>query len=110
MTTRTSARSSRRARARPERPDVDAAALPPLVDEERRDEEAAEHEECVDAEEPSRRPAHAGVIEEHAQHGEGPEPVERGLILERGAGSGARRVTRAVSGSASATAVGTHDC
>jgi hypothetical protein len=67
----------------PERPKVDPASGSPLVEEQGGDEEAAQHEEGVDAQEASRRPADAGVVQQHTEHRERPEPVERGLVRER---------------------------
>ena len=54
------------------------------MDEERRDEEAAQHEEGVDTEVAAGHPVDARVVQQHATDGEGAEPVERGLILELG--------------------------
>ena len=68
--------------AHPERPQIDAPSSGPFGDEERRDEEPAQHEERVDAEEPADRPRLTRVVEEHRRHREGTDAVERGLVAE----------------------------
>ena len=97
--------------AHPERLQVDASPPRPLGDEQRGDEEAAQHEERVDAEEPADRPRLTGVVEEHGRDREGPDAVERGLVAEaprrsgptpRGRRSPARRNSRRVDAAGSA--------
>ena len=81
--TRNSAGSSRRARRTQNALQVDARlGRAHSRDQQRGDEEAAQHEEGVDAEVAADRPRLAGVVEEHGRDREGPDAVERGLVPE----------------------------
>ena len=55
-----------------------------LLEQQPGDQEAAEHEEDVDAQEAALGPGHVGVEQHHGRHGERPEPVELGSIAEGG--------------------------
>src|SRR5437588_5074586 len=73
--------------AAPEGPEVDRALFrAQLVEEQRRDEEAGQGEEDVDAEEPTREVA--GVVEHDAQAGNGSQAVQRRGIGEPSGRSG----------------------
>jgi hypothetical protein len=70
-----------------ERAQADARAALVLLDQQRRDQEPAEDEEDVDAEEAAvhveRRAADQGGVEQHdGEHGDGPHAVERGPVAE----------------------------
>ncbi len=67
---------------RPERPERDRVRPAPLVDEQARDQEAAEDEEEVDAEEPARRDVGREVVQDHGEHGQAAQPVERAKVRE----------------------------
>ena len=76
--------------AQVEEQQADVAVPPLLLDEQRRDQEAAEDEEEVDAEVPAGRPA-KGVEEDDRDDRERAERVEAGLIAERRRAFTARR-------------------
>ena len=81
MTAATIAKSagrSRRARRPQKAARPDRAVVLVLLEQQRRDEEAREHEEQVDAEVPAARPREVEVVGEHREDREGAEPVERG--------------------------------
>ena len=67
----------------PERAERDASGRRELAEQQRGDEEAGEHEEHVDADEPGRRVRVAGVEQDHRDHGERADAVERRLVGER---------------------------
>ena len=67
----------------------DGAGALHLGDEERRDEVAGDDEEQVDPEEPPWHPVHAGVVEQHADDRQRPQPVEAGAVAP-GAGTRGR--------------------
>ena len=66
----------------PEVRPVDGFGALPLLDEQGRDEEAADDEEDLDAQEAAGDPRHVGVVEQHRQHRDGPEAVEGWLVAE----------------------------
>ena len=66
----------------PELEQVDAAGGRALGDQQRRDQEAAEHEEHVDAEEPARRDRHAAVVEQHRADRDRADTVEGGDVRQ----------------------------
>ena len=68
----------------PELGEVGVAGAVPLVEQERCDEEAGHDEEDLDAEEPAVHPREPGVIEDHGDHRQGPQTVERWLVTHRG--------------------------
>ena len=74
--------------AGPERPQRDAPRALELAQQQRRDQEAAEDEEDVDAEEAAVHPADVAVVEEDRDHGHGAEAVERRDVAQ------ARRMRR----------------
>ena len=61
----------------PERDHVEPLVSPPLGQQEGGDEEAADDEEHVDAEESAPGPRHVGVVGEHRRDGQGPQAVQR---------------------------------
>ena len=67
----------------PEAAQVHRVAPHPLAQQQRRDEEAREREEEGDAEEPTGRPAEAGVVHEHGGDRDRPEPVEGRMVTQR---------------------------
>ncbi len=69
-----------------ERTQGDGPAAPEFRDEQRGDQVARQHEERVDAEEPTGCPRLVAVIGEHSEHGEGADPVEGRLVGEATAG------------------------
>ena len=88
--TRSRAGRRRRARRPQNAPEPDAAArrtgggvAAPLQHQQRGDQEAAEDEEGVDAEEAAGEPGLVEVEHHDRGHGERPEPVERGSVGER---------------------------
>jgi hypothetical protein len=68
----------------------------PLAHEQARDEEPAQDEEEVDAEEASWRDVGREVVEDDRQDGEPAEPVERAEVGEAGGRLGSGRVRRPV--------------
>ena len=66
--------------ATPERAQRDAGRSVPLVDEQARDEEAAEDEEQVDAQEPAWSNVRGEVIENHGDDRDTAQPVERAEV------------------------------
>ena len=73
--------------ARPPHPEpaqIDAAGRVELAQEQRRDQEPAEDQEQVDAEEAAGKPRHAAVVQQHAGHGERAQAVERRHVRQRG--------------------------
>ena len=67
----------------PERQQPDALVAAPFEHQQGGDEEAAQHEEGVHAEEPTGEPLLVEVEGDHCRHGQGPQPVERRLVGER---------------------------
>jgi len=63
---------------RPERPQVHPARTPMLVQQQRGDEEAAQYEEDVHADEPAGQAWHSSVVGQDGKHREGAHAVERG--------------------------------
>ena len=78
--------------ADPERAQVDAPLPFELRHQQRRDQEPADDEEHIDAEEPRRQPEHPGVIKHDGCHRERADAVERGQV---GHASGGARVGHA---------------
>ena len=86
--------------ADPERAQVDALLPIELRHQQRRDQEPADHEEHINAEEPGRQPEHPGVVEHHGGHRERADAVERrqvghapgGARVGHAATSGKRRI------------------
>ena len=70
--------------ARPEPSEVDGAGAAALVEQERRDQQPAQDEEGVDAEEPALGPGHPTVEQQHGDDGDAPDPVERGHVAPPG--------------------------
>ena len=66
----------------PEALQVDAPLPVPLRDQQRRDQEAAQHEEGVDAQVAADHPGLARVVEQHRGDREGTDPVQGGLVAE----------------------------
>ena len=66
----------------PERAERDAAGVLALAEQQRRDEEPAEDEEEVDAEEATLRPVEPAVVAEHADDRERAQSVECRLIAD----------------------------
>ena len=66
--------------ATPERHQRDAPALLPLGEQEARDQVAGQHEEGVDAQEPTAGPGHPSVERQHGQDGQPAQPVEGGHV------------------------------
>ena len=60
---------------------IDAAAE--LKEQQRRDQEAGQHEEDIDAEKAATRDGNATVVEHHRQNGEGPQSVQGGAVRQR---------------------------
>ena len=58
---------------------------PPLLGEQRGDEEAGQDEEDVHAEEAAGSPADVAVVEHHGDHRQGAKSVERGPVAKLGA-------------------------
>ena len=83
--TTASAANRRRARRAQKRRRSIAPVARVLGDEQRGDEEAREGEERRDAEEPTREPGRAEVVDDDADHGEAPQAVPAGDGLEPGA-------------------------
>ena len=78
--------------AHPELPETDGEPPCPLAQQQRGDQEAGQDEEHVDAEEPARRERRPTVVQQHAEHGDGPDPVESRHVAEHdGAPAGRRR-------------------
>ena len=82
----------------PERSEREAPGAFELVDEQARDQEPAEHEEQVDAEEAARGDARREVVEDHREHGDAAQPVEGTDVPHAGRGNGGRRSGRALVG------------
>ncbi len=59
---------------------IDVPQPTPLREQQRRDEVAADDEEDLDAQEPSRDPGQPAVVEEHGDDGERSQPVETGHV------------------------------
>ncbi len=51
-----------------------------LLDQQRRDEEAGDDEEHLDAEKATVHPSEPGVVEDDGNHRDRPQPVEAGLV------------------------------
>ena len=73
-----SAGSSRRARRPQNAAEADGPVVLVLLEQERGDEEARQHEEQVDAEVPAPRPGEVEVVREDREDRERPQSVERG--------------------------------
>ena len=67
---------------RPERREVDAPRRLALGEQQRRDEEPAQDEEQVHAEEAARQPARPGVVQHDARDGDRADPVEGGDVRQ----------------------------
>ena len=83
--------------ASPELPQADPARSLVLTDEQQRDQVAADHEEDLDAEEPTRQPLVVGVVHHHRDDGERAHPVEArqvGHARQRPPAAVPARVTR----------------
>ena len=68
-----------------------ATVPPPCVEQHRRDQVTAEHEEHVDAEEPAAEPSELGVVQEHGGDREGAHTVQRRDVAEPRPRAGAVR-------------------
>ena len=64
----------------PELAEGDAPGALVLGDQQQRDQVAADHEEDLDAEEPAAQPLVVGVVDHHADHGQGAQAVEPGQV------------------------------
>ena len=69
--------------AGPEPAQVDAPGAMALREQQRGDEQAAEHEEGVDPEAPAGHPGDSGVVEHDGKDGTGPEPVQRRDVAQQ---------------------------
>ncbi len=96
--TTNSAGSSRRGASDPERSEREPPGAFELVDEQARDQEPAEHEEEVDAEEAARRDARREVVQHDREHRDAAQPVESTDVAHAGRGSGGWRSGRALVG------------
>ena len=82
--TRRSRREQAPEAARPELEEADPPVMAVvLVEQQRRDEEAAEGEEHVDAEVATGHAPEAVVVEDHGDDGDGTEAVEPGAVAPR---------------------------
>ena len=77
-----SAGSRRRARRNQNARQVDRAAAAALLEQQRRDEEAGDDEEHLDPDPPTLHPREPGVVQDHRDHRQRPQPVEAGLVAE----------------------------
>ena len=72
----------------PEPTEPDRPASTPLLNQQRRDEEAREHEEGVDAVEAARHRVEPGVEGDDGEHRQGPDAVQAPDVAQRRAGPG----------------------
>ena len=80
--TTASAGSSRRARRSQNRPRSTRPGTLVLVEQQRRDQEPGHDEEHLDADPPAVHPGEPGVVADHGDDRQGPQPVEAGLVAE----------------------------
>ena len=93
-----SAGSRRRPRRSQNADRVDPAGHPLLRQQERRDQEPADDEEDLDAEETARQPAQAGVVGDDREHRDARSPSSPGRWSDRAQGSLRPMVVRRRSG------------
>ena len=66
----------------PERRQIDGAAAAALLEQQRRDQEPGDDEEHLDPDPPTLHPREPGVVQDHRDNRQRPQPVEAGLVAE----------------------------